>query len=117
MIYCFDIDGTLCTNTDGDYANAEPFKEICDRVNQLFEEGHQIQLYTARGATTRIDWRELTESQLEEWNVSYHALYLGKPTADVYIDDKAINVADWKQNGYQVELPSTHEAEERQHNG
>ena len=104
MIYCFDIDGTLCTNTDGDYGNAQPFDEVIVQVNGLYADGHQILLYTARGATTGIDWRELTENQMDVWGVKYHALFMGKPTADIYIDDKAINVADWKQNGFQIPI-------------
>ena len=24
-VYCFDIDGTICTNTDGDYEKAKPY--------------------------------------------------------------------------------------------
>jgi hypothetical protein len=96
MIYCFDIDGTLCTNTEGEYSGAEPFPEIIEQVNRLFVEGHRILLYTARGATTGIDWREVTMRQLQDWNVSYHELFMGKPTADLYIDDKAINLVDWK---------------------
>ncbi len=102
MIYCFDIDGTLCTNTDGDYSNAMPVYEIIGQVNRLFAEGHRILLYTARGATTGIDWRKLTERQLNDWDVHYHQLYMGKPTADVYIDDRAINLSDWKHNGFSV---------------
>jgi len=54
MIYCFDIDGTLCTNTEGDYANAQPFYEVIAEVNRLFAEGHRILLYTARGSTTGL---------------------------------------------------------------
>lgn len=97
MIYCFDIDGTVCTNTEGEYGKAEPLPDVIARVNQLFAEGHRILLYTARGATTGIDWRELTERQLREWNVSYHELFMGKPTADIYVDDKGISLSDWKQ--------------------
>lgn len=103
MIYCFDIDGTLCTNTEGDYAAALPWQEIIDRVNQLYEQGNRILLYTARGATTGIDWRELTERQMKEWNVRYHELFMGKPTADVYIDDKAINLLHWKRNNFELD--------------
>lgn len=95
MIYCFDIDGTLCANTDGDYERAEPDFRVISRVNSLYESGHKILLYTARGATTGIDWRGLTEGQLGSWGLKYHALYMGKPTADLYIDDKAINLRDW----------------------
>ena len=106
MIYCFDIDGTLCSNTDGDYSKAVPFHEVIAEVNRLFAEGHRILLYTARGATTGFDWYELTGRQLKEWEVHYHALFMGKPTADVYIDDKAMNLIDWKRNGFHVNVPS-----------
>ena len=95
MTYCFDIDGTLCTNTEGDYERAEPLVEVIARVNALYEGGHRILLMTARGSTTGIDWRAITENQLKIWGVKYHGLWLGKPTADMYVDDKAINVKDW----------------------
>jgi|SRR3972149_875280 len=95
MIYCFDIDGTICSNTDGEYEDAKPFFEIIERVNRLFEEGNTIYFYTARGASTGKDWSEITKSQLETWSVKYHQLFFGKPTADIYIDDKAIGIKDW----------------------
>ena len=100
MTFCFDIDGTLCSNTEGDYESAKPFKDVVREVNQLYDEGNTIYFQTARGATTGIDWRALTESQLAAWGVRYHGLYLGKPTADVYIDDKAVRFEDWKSSGF-----------------
>lgn len=95
MVYCFDIDGTLCTNTDGAYEEAVPLPDVIALVNGLHGQGHRILLYTARGATTGIDWRGVTEGQLASWGVLYHQLYMGKPTADLYIDDRAINVVEW----------------------
>ena len=92
MIYCFDIDGTICTKTEGDYERAEPYHEAISRVNALYDAGHRIILYTARGSTTGIDWRRLTEQQLQTWRVRYHELRFGKPKADIFVDDKAINV-------------------------
>lgn len=96
MIYCFDIDGTICTTTEGEYERAEPYSDVIAAVNALYDEGHRIILHTARGSTTGISWRELTENQLWKWGVKYHELSFGKPTADVYIDDKAMNMAEWK---------------------
>jgi SAM-dependent methyltransferase len=96
LTYCFDIDGTLCTNTEGDYENALPLLERIDQVNSLYDAGHEIVLHTARGFTTGIDWRTLTERQLQEWGVRYHALHMGKPRADIYVDDKGVNVADFR---------------------
>lgn len=104
MIYCFDIDGTICTNTDGDYANAEPFAEVIGRIKQLADEGHTIVLHTARGATTGIDWRVLTEEQMARWGVRYQSLVMGKPTADVYVDDKGVNLQDWLRAGVPASL-------------
>lgn len=95
MIYCFDIDGTLCSNTNGKYEDAAPNLAVIARVNALYERGEPIIINTARGSTTGIDWRELTERQLRNWGVRYHNLFMGKPDADVYVDDKAVNLREW----------------------
>ena len=91
MIYCFDIDGTLCTFTDGEYKKAKPFAERINQVNISSDLGLIIKLFTARGSTTKIDWFDFTESQLKEWGVKYHELILGKPHADIFIDDKGVH--------------------------
>ena len=36
------------------------------------------------------EFYELTEIQLSLWGCKYHQLFLGKPSGDFYIDDKAI---------------------------
>jgi len=94
-IYCFDIDGTICTNTGGKYESAKPCESRIEHINSLFVAGHTILFFTARGSTTGIDWRDLTEKQLTEWGVSYHTLIMGKPHADLFIDDKAIHAEDF----------------------
>ena len=96
MTYCFDLDGTICTDTQGDYANARPYQEMVDQINRLRRDGHHILIFTARGSGTGMDWRTTTEQQLADWGVSYDYLYLGKPAADVYVDDKAVNVAEFR---------------------
>ena len=93
--YCFDIDGTLCVSTGGFYDRAQPYKKRIGVVNQLFDAGHQIVLYTARGTVTGIDHRELTEGQLKSWGVKYHELRLGKPQYDLFVDDRALNDYDF----------------------
>lgn len=99
MIYCFDIDGTLChIVSDGNYANAVPMMKAVDEVNRLHDSGHKIVLFTARGASTGIDWRDITEKQLVSWGIKYHELITsGKPTCDVFVDDKAINALEWRK--------------------
>ena len=97
MIYVFDIDGTICTNTNGDYENAKPSMEMIKAINDLYAKGHTIKMMTARGSTTGIDWTTITIKQLNKWNLKYHELIMNKkPHADVYVDDKAINAEAFK---------------------
>ena len=35
LTYVFDIDGTLCTLTDGDYEQAKPMIDRIEKVNEL----------------------------------------------------------------------------------
>ena len=93
--YAFDLDGTLCTLTDGKYEAAEPFMGRIRHVNNLFDEGHTILIFTARGATSKRDLRALTMDQLSAWGVKFHELITGKPHFDVLIDDKAISDGDF----------------------
>ena len=101
--YVFDLDGTLCSLTDGDYGSATPFLERIALVNKLYEDGHRIVIHTARGMgrfSDRVDlaneeFEKITRDQLERWGVKFHALFLGKPSGDYYIDDKAISEKDF----------------------
>lgn len=92
--YCIDIDGTLCTNTWGEYERAEPRQAMIDWVRRLHAAGHEIVLFTARGSTTGVDWRDLTTRQIAAWGVPFHDLRFGKPEADVYVDDRAVVAGD-----------------------
>jgi len=97
MIYAIDIDGTLCDTEDSDYKNSTPRNDVITKVNQLYDRGNTIKIFTGRGATSGIDWREFTENQLKTWGVKYHELIMGKPKADIFIDDKAVSTKDWIQ--------------------
>ncbi len=90
-IYIIDIDGTICTKTKSDYISCEPITENIDIFNRLFEQGHEVHYWTARGALSGKKWDELTIKQLDSWNVKYNSINMGKPHYDVWIDDKAIN--------------------------
>jgi hypothetical protein len=93
---CFDLDGTLCTNTFGDYECAEPIEWAIARVNALAREGNRIVILTARGFVTKRDWTEETRAQLNRWGVEYDELVFGKPSADVYVDDRAVHSDAWR---------------------
>lgn len=87
--FAFDLDGTLCTLTDGKYDTAEPYLDRIRHVNTLFDAGHTILIFTARGATSKRDLRDFTLDQLSAWGVKFHELVTGKPHFDLLIDDKA----------------------------
>ena len=97
--YVFDLDGTLCSNTDGEYRDATPLVTRIVVVNNLYRDGHHIVISTARGMgrsnndqeAAKSTWYEFTTEQLAKWGVLYHELHLGKPAGDFYIDDKAIS--------------------------
>lgn len=99
MVYVFDIDGTICNTEGSDYENSTPKQARINKVNNLYEEGHTVIMQTARGMGRTENNQELaikilynfTQSQLDDWGVKYHQLFLGKPAGDYYIDDKGIS--------------------------
>jgi len=92
MIIYVDIDETICRSPENrDYSLAVPFQDRIERINNLYDAGHRVVYWTARGTGSGIDWREVTEKQFKEWGVKYHELRLGKPIYDLFIDDKNIN--------------------------
>lgn len=97
MVFVFDIDGTICTLVNGDaYQEAKPIKERIEKINSLFDEGHNIKMFTARGASTGKDWTTITKEQLSQWGLKYNELIMNsKPEGDLFIDDKAVNAEDY----------------------
>ena len=98
MIYCFDLDNTICaTPASKIYSESIPYRQIVSYINKLKVQGHIIKIFTARGSGSGIDWRNLTEKQLGKWGVHYDELILGKPSFDIFIDDKAVNTYHWRK--------------------
>jgi len=96
MIIYIDIDDTICTLQEPmNYQSALPIPLAIQKVNELYDSGHTIIFWTARGTLSGINWRLITENQLKEWGIKYHELKFGKPAYDIFIDDKNINSKDW----------------------
>lgn len=96
MIFIVDIDNTICRtvkNDQGnwDYPNSTPINYRINTINKLYDKGHTIIYWTARGTGSGLDWSALTKQQLDEWGCKYHEVRLGKPSYDIWIDDKAFN--------------------------
>ena len=94
----FDIDGTICPQCDGDYENLEPYTDAVSKINKLYSEGHTIIFETARfmdrcknnPIEAYKQGYEFTLNQLKDWGIKFHELWMGKPRADYYIDDKGV---------------------------
>ena len=99
MIIYVDIDETICISpVNRDYTAATPIQPNIDKINDLYDEGHTIVYWTARGSKTGIDWTDVTTAQLKEWGAKHHDVKLGKPSYDVFIDDKNLNSRDFFEN-------------------
>jgi len=100
MIYCFDLDGTICSSVENsNYEMATPDAVVVAEINRLYDLGNTIKIMTARGSVSKVDHTELTKSQLESWGVKYTELIMNKkPYADVYIDDRGVSIDDWKKS-------------------
>lgn len=98
----FDLDDVICFRTSEEggmakYHSCRPDDAMIDCINRLYDDGHHIIVYTARGMAQFRDQqhiihgelRELTEHQLNAWGVKFHELVMGKQHYDLLIDDKA----------------------------
>ena len=94
-----DIDETICDYVYGGdfraYALASPIQVNIDKINKLYDEGHSITYWTARGSKSGINHYDLTKKQLEEWGCKYHQLRVGdKPPYDLLICDKSRRIEE-----------------------
>jgi hypothetical protein len=104
-IICFDIDNVICRTKSNYYSKSLPNINSINKINELYKKGYQIKIFTSRfmGRSkeniklARKKGLRLTKKQLKIWGVKYHKLIFGKPSYDLFIDDKAIF---FKKNWY-----------------
>lgn len=95
-IVCFDIDGVICKTNGLNYRNSKPIKKNIKKINDLYNQGFYIKLFTARymGLSNNIisiatkKNKKVTVPQLKKWGVKYHEVIFGKPVYNLFIDDK-----------------------------
>jgi hypothetical protein len=100
-VWVWDIDGTICTETGGNYHLCEPFEDAIKKLNILHDRGDEVILHTARGmkrfnndvTVVYQNLYELTKKQLDDWGVRYDKLIMGKPYGTL-VDADAIRVSD-----------------------
>jgi ATP-grasp in the biosynthetic pathway with Ter operon len=102
--WVWDIDGTICTETGGNYHLCVPIPGVIDLINEQHARGDEVVLHTARGmkrfnndvAAVYQNLYELTKKQLDEWGVRYDKLIMGKPYGTP-VDSDAVRVSDLKK--------------------
>lgn len=112
MRIVFDLDDTICRTRNRDYVNAEPLADVVDNIRKAKAMGHYIIIHTARGMLSCNGSVEKAEAKnrktIEDWldknRVPYDEIFFGKPYADLYVDDKAVNLTEWCKTGVQVML-------------
>jgi len=90
-VICVDMDGTICHGEFWGEGEPEPVKEMVDKITEWYHKGAHIIIYTAR----QPKYFTLTQAWLMKHGVHFHGIaMMMKPGADLYIDDKALNVED-----------------------
>ena len=98
-IICFDLDGVICKTKKNFYKKSIPIKKNIKVLNKLYNQGYFIKIFTSRfmGRSNeniilaKKRGLNITYRQLKKWGVKYHNLIFGKPSFDLYVDDKNLN--------------------------
>ena len=73
-------------------------KKNIEVINLLKKRGHYIKIFTSRfmgrnkenSVLAKKQGFKITKSQLKKWKVSYDELIFGKPSYDLFVDDKSL---------------------------
>lgn len=90
-----DLDGTLCSEEKTfERPLARPLLGARKALERMRRDGHTIVIWTARG------WEQyrMSKDWLDRHGFSYDQILMGKPVADVFIDDRAQRFEGWKRN-------------------
>ena len=96
-----DLDDTICSTVNGDYANSVPKLDVIERMREFKVLGFDIVISTSRNMRTyagnvgKINANTLPViiGWLTKHQVPYDEIYTGKPwcgTEGFYVDDRAI---------------------------
>lgn len=114
----FDLDDTICSTTNQDYANSIPNENLIAKLCEYKENGFEVIINTSRNMRTfegnegKINKHTLPIiiSWLEKHNVPYDEIYVGKPWCGFegfYIDDKSIRPNEFTELSYEQILELT----------
>ena len=107
FIICFDLDNTICITRSNNYKLSKPKKKVVKIINDLYTKGFIIKIFTSRFMGRNNEDVKLakkkgfsfTKTQLKKWKINYHLLIMGKPSYDMFIDDKNLSFkSNWYKN-------------------
>lgn len=98
-IICFDLDNVLCVTPKNLYKKSKPIKKAINFVNYLYNNGYYIKIFTSRFmgrnnekvSIAKKQGYEFTSKQLLNWGLRYNKLIFGKPSYDLFVDDKNLS--------------------------
>jgi hypothetical protein len=114
-ILCFDLDNVICsTDKNNNYKLSKPNQKVIEFINQLHAKGHLIKIFTARFMGRNNDnvkkaysqGYKFTSNQLKSWGLKYDSLQMGKPSYDIFVDDKSIFYKRTWMNHFEKKLKS-----------
>ncbi len=90
-LFCFDLDGVICENINYknsnliNYNKSKPIRSAVRAINKLYDDGHRIVIYTARGMTryngnislVKKKLGNITTNSLKSWKLKYQKLVFG----------------------------------------
>ena len=102
-IIAFDLDGTLTEvghfkdlwkmtflELEDVYVKVKPRKDIIKKLNELYDKGYIIYIFTSRYDL----YQHLTRHWLKKHGVKYHYFVCNKPYYDRIVDDKCLDPKD-----------------------
>jgi hypothetical protein len=98
-VLCFDLDNIICKTVKSNYKKSTPNIDVIELINNLYKKKYTIKIFTARYMGRFMENEKIVKKKfynetfyyLKSWNLNFHKLILGKPSFDVYIDDKNFN--------------------------
>lgn len=87
-----DLDGTLCTEEKTfERSLATPLPGAREALERMRANGHTIVIWTARG------WEQyrISKDWLDRHGFPYDQIIMGKPIANLFIDDRARRFDGW----------------------
>jgi capsule biosynthesis phosphatase len=107
----FDLDDTLCSTEDSQYANAVPNIGMIHKLREYRNQGFEIIIHTSRNMRTfnnnigkiNANTIPIIITWLDKHSIPFDEIYIGKPWCGFegfYIDDKSIRPKEFLNLSY-----------------